>query len=118
EAGSNAGEVYRESGPRPSSMNLDWLAAQQIPAWDERDLNQRHNTALNSHHPDLLLLSPEIPPEVLQYIPVRPPHSNQLTDCSHCGRLLDSIRYVCTTCGEKTPLQRQGLDKGKGKGKY
>jgi len=123
EAGSNAGEAYRESGPRPSSMNLNWLAAQQISAWDERDLNQRHNTALNTHHPDLLPLSreyphPEIPPEVLQYIPVRPPNSDQLTDCSHCGRLLDSIRYVCTTCGEKTPLQRRGLDKGKGKGKY
>ena len=25
------------------------------------------------------------------------------TDCSQCGILLDTMRYVCSTCGEKSP---------------
>ncbi|KAI0306089.1 hypothetical protein B0F90DRAFT_1695946 [Multifurca ochricompacta] len=43
-----------------------------------------------------------------------------VTDCSECGRVLDQIKYVCTTCGEKTPTSRAALaaaaaNKGKGK---
>jgi hypothetical protein len=27
----------------------------------------------------------------------------EFTDCSECGRILDQLKYTCTTCGENTP---------------
>ncbi|CAK5267462.1 unnamed protein product [Mycena citricolor] len=54
-----------------------------------------------------------IPPELLQFLPVTALPADKLTDCSSCGVLLDSIRYVCTICGEKKPVSE--LNKGKGK---
>ncbi|KAF8738996.1 Zinc-binding domain, present in Dystrophin, CREB-binding protein, partial [Rhizoctonia solani] len=47
---------------------------------------------------------PGIPPEVLQFISAEPPGletPDRVTDCSACGVVLDSFRYVCSTCGEK-----------------
>ncbi|KAI0046964.1 hypothetical protein FA95DRAFT_1290328 [Auriscalpium vulgare] len=45
----------------------------------------------------------------------------EVTDCSECGDILDSIKYTCTTCGEKTPVPRAELEReqalGKGKGR-
>ncbi len=54
--------------------------------------------ALNRIHPD-------IPPEVLNFIDHCPPPT-ECTHCSECGVTLDSFRYVCSTCGEKTPVIR------------
>ncbi|EUC59772.1 PB1 domain protein [Rhizoctonia solani AG-3 Rhs1AP] len=47
---------------------------------------------------------PGIPPEVLQFVSAEAPGSetpDRVTDCSACGVVLDSFRYVCSTCGEK-----------------
>ena len=33
----------------------------------------------------------------------------EVTDCSECGNILDQIKYICTTCGEKTPMSRTTL---------
>ncbi|KAH9977511.1 hypothetical protein BJV74DRAFT_888403 [Russula compacta] len=46
----------------------------------------------------------------------------EVTDCSECGRVLNQGRYICTTCGEKTPMSRDVLAAaaaaaGVGKGK-
>lgn len=44
----------------------------------------------------------------------------EVTDCSECGTILDQIKYICTTCGEKTPMSRTMLaavTAGVGKGK-
>ena len=45
----------------------------------------------------------------------------EVSDCSECGRILDQIKYICTTCGEKTPTSRAALATaaavGEGKGK-
>ena len=43
-----------------------------------------------------------------------------VTSCDQCGCILDQIKYICTTCGEKTPTSRVALEaaaavKGKGK---
>ncbi|KAI0056053.1 hypothetical protein BV25DRAFT_1894599 [Artomyces pyxidatus] len=41
-----------------------------------------------------------------------------VTDCSECGCVLDSIKYTCTTCGEKESVPRaqlEALSKGKGR---
>jgi len=32
-----------------------------------------------------------------------------VTDCSECGVVLDQFKYICTTCGEKTPISRTAL---------
>ena len=32
-----------------------------------------------------------------------------VTDCSECGVVLDQFKYICTTCGEKTPMSRTAL---------
>lgn len=39
------------------------------------------------------------------------------TDCSDCGILLDTMRYVCSTCGEKTPKRPESITSYRGKGK-
>ncbi|KAH9975696.1 hypothetical protein BGW80DRAFT_1457279 [Lactifluus volemus] len=33
----------------------------------------------------------------------------EVTDCSECGEILDQFKYICTTCGEKTPTSRGEL---------
>jgi hypothetical protein len=43
-----------------------------------------------------------------------------VTGCSECGVVLDQFKYICTTCGEKTPMSRTALAAaaaGVGKGK-
>ena len=41
----------------------------------------------------------------------------EVTDCSECGDVLDQIKYICATCGEKTPISRAALAAAVGKGK-
>lgn len=55
--------------------------------------------------------SGEISPELLQAILESESQSGpeMVTDCSSCGDILESFRYVCTTCGEKTPQSRDSL---------
>ncbi|KAJ1306894.1 hypothetical protein OPQ81_007879 [Rhizoctonia solani] len=68
---------------------------------------------------------PGIPPEVLQFISAEAPGldtPDRVTDCSACGVVLDSFRYVCSTCGEKPsrPIQPESpitVIDGGGKGK-
>ncbi|KAK0467157.1 uncharacterized protein EV420DRAFT_1626509 [Desarmillaria tabescens] len=54
-----------------------------------------------------------IPRELLESLPLSSPEV--LTSCSECGVLLDSIRYVCSMCGEKDPIAVSGQTNGKGK---
>ncbi|VDB99879.1 unnamed protein product [Peniophora sp. CBMAI 1063] len=35
---------------------------------------------------------------------------DDVTDCSECGAILDSMRYICTTCGEKPAVPRAELE--------
>ncbi|KIK61658.1 hypothetical protein GYMLUDRAFT_73171 [Collybiopsis luxurians FD-317 M1] len=44
-----------------------------------------------------------IPLEILQDIPPAPPGEEDVSSCSNCGMLLDYMKYVCYTCGEKPP---------------
>ncbi|KIM32725.1 hypothetical protein M408DRAFT_326470 [Serendipita vermifera MAFF 305830] len=49
--------------------------------------------------------------EFLQYLPpdkthepsIAAPNPAELTDCSSCGQVLDTFRYVCATCGPRPP---------------
>lgn len=49
-------------------------------------------------------IAADIPPELLPFISSShlPPPPDP-TDCSNCGVVLETFRYVCSTCGEKKP---------------
>jgi len=113
---------------RPTSMQLDWLAAQQIRS-DDRQLKSSISVpSLHSHHSDPLpardnTFSAErshyIDRDLLQLLPPPVPPPGSLTDCSECGTLLEAIRYVCSTCGEKLPVDdRKGKSKDSLLGAY
>lgn len=86
-------------GRRPTSMQLNWLAAQQIEsAQNQRRNNDVRSTPIQEEPPSHL-----IDKDLLPYLPIPVPNPELLTDCSNCGVLLDTIRYVCSTCGEKAP---------------
>ena len=106
---SDADNIIR--GRRPTSMQLNWLAAQQI----ESAQNQRRNIDIRSISIPEESPSHVIDKELLPYLPVPVPNPELLTDCSNCGVLLDAIRYVCSTCGEKAPAIESMSEKGKEK---
>ncbi|KAG6853895.1 hypothetical protein C0991_000360 [Blastosporella zonata] len=113
------------SRPRPSSMHLDWLASQQIQNQDTRPPPASLSIPpFHTHHSDPLpswddQSSPYmVDKELLQYLPPTSPPTDSLTSCSSCGALLDVIRYVCSTCGEKYPVADSPMNKGKGKANH
>ena len=67
-----------------------------------RQLPQASGSDLFVHSHDLQPGNFNIPPHLL--IP------EEVTDCSECGAILDSFRYVCATCGEKKPCSRSELE--------
>lgn len=108
--------------PRPSSMQLDWLASQQQNTRRE-PRPSASIPSLNTHHSDPLPVRTNqsfddpFPYETkdLPFLPLSEPPTETLTDCSSCGIVLDTIRYVCSTCGEKDPKQKVTASKGKGR---
>lgn len=123
EASSREPEIHVK--PRPTSMQLTWLASQQRSLTDEGQPPTSHRRPLphSSYSEPLPALhehqhfDSDIPPEVLQFLPLGTPPHESLTDCSECGVILDSIRYVCSVCGEKPPMSKATEYFGKGKAK-
>ena len=118
ENSSAAGDVAKY---RPTSMEVAWLDSQQ----------QGSSTPL-VHRPPLISsatsdptpirdfshLYPDIPADVLPFISSAPlPPPTDLTSCSECGLILDTIRYVCSTCKEKRSGTREELESLTGKGR-
>ncbi|KAF9461245.1 hypothetical protein BDZ94DRAFT_1264328 [Collybia nuda] len=110
--------------PRPSSMHLNWLAAQQIKSKDIRrpkpslsvpSFHTHHSDPLPSREHNSVNGGSNIDKELLKLFELSVPPTGSLTDCSECGTLLDAIRYVCSTCGEKMPFENTTLIKGKGR---
>ncbi|KAF8519029.1 hypothetical protein BU17DRAFT_48255 [Hysterangium stoloniferum] len=108
-------EVSRTGEPSP--RGLAWIADQRAQA-----SSSSHAVTPNPFKDP----SPQnceeyqIPPEVLQYLPenhfpVPPPE--EITNCSSCGLIMESFRYVCTTCGELEPHPRHVTPTSNGKGK-
>ncbi|QRV88946.1 Zinc finger, ZZ type protein [Ceratobasidium sp. AG-Ba] len=116
--------------PGASQRGLDWIVAQQHQPPSKTSSSSSRPLpatppALPPRRPAVNPADyPDIPPEVLQF--VVPEHQllvetpERVTDCSACGVVLDSFRYVCSTCGEK-PSRPAGLPEspktviGKGK---
>jgi hypothetical protein len=129
DSGYDEGSNDRQGSPhggnraRPTSMQLDWLAAQQIRS-DDRQL-QSSVSSLHTHNSDPLPSrdnhfleegsSHLIDRDLLHLLPPPVPPPGTLTNCSECGALLEAIRYVCTTCGEKLPVDHRMQLKGKGR---
>ncbi|KAG6902594.1 hypothetical protein C0995_014601 [Termitomyces sp. Mi166 len=117
---SGAAPIFQRT--RPSSMHLNWLANQQMQTQKARapevfltvpNLRPFHgNLSFSPTHGNSDFI---IDRELLQYLPPTVPPEDSLTDCSICGTLLDCIRYVCSTCGEKHPVLSNPTLKGKGK---
>ena len=90
-----------------------------------------NNRSFETIHPiihiDDAASHPDIPSEVLPFLPSRggPAEAvqdpNELTECSHCFTTLNSFRYVCATCGPRKPRAQNsstipsGNVNGKGK---
>ncbi|KAH0582797.1 hypothetical protein H2248_010706 [Termitomyces sp. 'cryptogamus'] len=118
--GLSSGAVPIPQRTRPSSMHLNWLANQQIQTQKARipkvSLTERNLQPSPGYSPSILGNSDFIiDRELLQYLPPTVPPEDRLTDCSNCGTLLDFIRYVCSTCGEKHPVLSDPTLEGKGK---
>ncbi|KAH6916066.1 hypothetical protein BKA70DRAFT_1368348 [Coprinopsis sp. MPI-PUGE-AT-0042] len=92
--------------PRPSSRHLNWLAEQQIETEEHRKLQ---SSASHSSLPKLVEPTTSTPylDQNLLYAHLTAPPAEILTDCSICGIALDSLRYVCSICGEKPPIGSQ-----------
>ncbi|KAJ7735656.1 hypothetical protein DFH07DRAFT_843521 [Mycena maculata] len=112
-------EFHPQPKPRPSSRHLNWLAAQQAvssppPSHKPPPSTDTLHQEARGHSPDQSFSSnTSIPRELLQFLPLTPPSTDTLTDCSECGVLLDSIRYVCSICGEKKPVSQSIKGKGR-----
>ncbi|EMD39291.1 hypothetical protein CERSUDRAFT_112939 [Gelatoporia subvermispora B] len=111
---------------RPVSMDFAWANAQQAdlvpvpslapaPARDElrpqRPSSSSSNPFKQRSQSEPMVsadyIHPDIPPEVLSFVAMStaspsPPRNPSL--CSNCSVILDVIRYVCSTCGERKPL--------------
>jgi len=113
--GMSDGDMYvnnlMRGGRRPTSMQLNWLAAQQI----ESAQNQRRNNDVRQKSIQEESSSHTIDKDLLPFLPLTGPDAELLTDCSNCGVSLDAIRYVCSTCGEKAPITESRSEKGKEK---
>lgn len=106
---------------RPTSMEVAWLDSQQQGS--STPLAHRPQPAPSTASDptpirDFSQLYPDIPADVLPFISSAPlPPPTELTSCSECGLILDTIRYVCSTCKEKKPRTREELESLMGKGK-
>lgn len=104
-----------ERDHRPTSRDLRWFQeqAQLNKVQSEPIRPSSSNSHHNNHrsHSEPMLAREDIPPELLPFIegmiPLAPPQNP--TDCSNCGALLESFRYVCATCGEKEPSQKGSI---------
>ncbi|KAI0333845.1 hypothetical protein GY45DRAFT_1296185 [Cubamyces sp. BRFM 1775] len=94
ESVADSAEKFLDS--RPTSMQATQFSHPHRSSNPFMGPGEEDSVALDFIHPD-------IPPEVLSFLrpapPLGPPPDP--TNCSRCGVILDMIKYVCSTCGEK-----------------
>lgn len=105
----------------PSPHGLAWLADQRTQPSSSTSPTNPFTKSSSAQIRERYQIHPDIPAEVLKFVPehrlpLLPPE--MVTSCFACGLMLESFRYVCTTCGELEPHSRHSLPlDGKGKGK-
>ena len=117
ESSSAAGDAARY---RPTSMEVAWLDSQrQVPSTPTAAYRAPPAASTSSDPTpirDFRQLYPDIPDDVLPFLSSASlPPPSELTSCSECGLILDTIRYVCSTCGGKKPRTREELESLTGK---
>ncbi|TCD69146.1 hypothetical protein EIP91_008622 [Steccherinum ochraceum] len=127
DTGSNAdpepAEASQSTNPRPS---LDHQIMVERPA-SSSGSSPSHASSSSGHnhhhnhrsHSEPIFPQTDIPEDLLPFITATTQPPDNPTDCSNCGALLELLRYVCSTCGEKEPKAKLTDDTafGKGKGK-
>lgn len=102
---------------RPTSMELAWFESQEQGS-SSHSRPVLHNGFDSDPGPPRDPIYSDIPPEVLPFITSGMiPQPEELTTCSHCDNILDSIRYVCSTCREKKPRPLEEIENSRVKGK-
>jgi len=103
--------------------------SKNLPAPSPSNNNRSFETVHPIIHIDDAASHPDIPSEVLPFLPSRggPVEAvqdpSELTECSNCSTTLNSFRYVCATCGPRKPRAQNntvipsGNDHDKGKGR-
>ena len=115
---------------RPTSMDVHGVDVPEVPGPSGSDLRRSLTSAsTSSSNPfadprpsadvyPLDFIHPDVPPEVLQFITSIPPAPpRDPPTCSNCTIILDAIRYVCSTCGEKRLMSPSVSSTSSGKGK-
>lgn len=124
-----------------SSQNLAWLNKHQAhsgpskrvsrspalpPTQDLPSINERPLPELPNEAHQVPINTADIPAELLPFVNDAFALPEKVTDCSSCCQALDTFRYVCATCGEKTshpidqvasPRTEEDPNDIKGKGK-
>ena len=100
---------------RPTSMEVAWLDSQRqgsnTPAAHRPPPLPGSRSSDPTPIRDFSQLYPDIPADVLPFISSASlPPPTELTSCSECGLILDTIRYVCSTCKEKRTRTREELE--------
>ncbi|KAJ2915481.1 hypothetical protein MD484_g4936, partial [Candolleomyces efflorescens] len=100
--------------PRPTSRHLNWLAAQHLEMEEHRRLQtSASQTSLGSGSSGSSKGPVQGDGPIIdefKYYNLPAPPREIVTECSNCGVSLESMRYVCSTCGENPPV---GQAKGK-----
>ena len=103
--------------------------SRNLPTPSPSNNNRSFETIHPIIHIDDAASHPDIPSEVLPFLPSRGGSADavqdpsELTECSHCSTALNSFRYVCAICGPRKPRAQNdsvipsGGDNDKGKGK-
>jgi hypothetical protein len=106
---------------RPTSMDLAWFEGVEGSSSNTQQHALRHGFVPSNTGPVRDSVSADIPPELLPFITasMNPQPPEELTTCSQCDAILDSIRYVCSTCNQKKarPLEDIETSRIPGKGK-
>ncbi|TFY68824.1 hypothetical protein EVJ58_g786, partial [Rhodofomes roseus] len=116
---------------RPTSMEVPSAVVYDEPGPSGSDLKRSvSNASTSSSNPfadprasaeivyPVDYIHPDVPPEVLQFITAIPPAPpRDPPTCSNCTIILDTIRYVCSTCGEKRPMSPSASSDSTSKGK-
>ncbi|KAF8637602.1 hypothetical protein AX17_002671 [Amanita inopinata Kibby_2008] len=97
-------EEQQARPPSPSSRHREWLESARI-GLDESDSESMSSVDYTNQTDSFLDHTLDYQPHLPQHSTSPPP--DQVTDCSHCGVRLETIRYVCSSCGPKQPLESQ-----------
>lgn len=118
------GSTFSHSGddhdPEPAHASTSRTSERQPTASTSARPPSMSTDATSIKEEDEEYFPPEANEDFKQYLPPSQssdtlvgPDPTELTECSNCGAVLDTFRYVCATCGPRLP-RVAGNDEGDG----